>query len=475
MFNFVNTFDFANTEAIKEKVRHAKLRPPQYNVHDCYHETGFFQWLAKHPLFENVTLGIIVLNALWLAFDTDGNTAETILNAEAVYIAADTMFFSYFSVELFVRFMAFKRKLDGFKDPWFAFDTTLVTLYAFDPFCIGLMAALSGGGGLDLPTAILRLFRLARLSRLVRMLRSLPELMIMIKGMITATASVSYCVLLLLIVTYIFAIALRNLVPVDSEIEENYFSTVPETMHNLMVYGTLLDALSDFFYDTKNGSPACFILCWIYCALSALTVMNMLIGVLCEVISAVAAEEKESMMVEKVNEKFHDIVKELDTDGSGNLSWAEFQEIMENKQALTALDQMNVDPEAMIDMAEDFFFDEGEGITVSFSQFMEMVLDLRGGQEATVGTILTLGKRLSRKFMNLKTTMGTFDESLSKIDKRLDDMLVKEGKKFVEPPYIPQTPHSPSRRDIVKSMSGISGSLKSVKSEEKPTTPTATK
>merc|ERR1719478_412853 len=254
------------------------------------------------------------------------------------------MFFSYFSIELVIRFAAFAKKRSCLKDAWFVFDSTLVFLYGFDPFAVALMAVFTGGGELPFPTAILRLFRLARLSRLVRMLRSLPELMIMIKGMVSATASVGYTLGLLMLITYVFAIALRNLVPKDSDIETNYFSTVPESMHNLLVFGTFLDALSQFIYDTKAESPACFVLLWVYICLAALTVMNMLIGVLCEVISAVAEEEKESMMVDKVNEKFDDVVRKLDNDSSGLISWGEFQQILDFPQALRALESVNVDP-----------------------------------------------------------------------------------------------------------------------------------
>merc|ERR1719387_2389302 len=71
----------------------------------------------------------------------------------------------------------------------------------------------------------------------------------------------------------------------------------------------------------KDDNSACFILCWAYISLSALTVMNMLIGVLCEVISAVAEEEKESMMCDKVNDKFINVVAKLDTNHDGTLCW----------------------------------------------------------------------------------------------------------------------------------------------------------
>merc|ERR550537_146 len=177
--------------------------------------------------------------------------------------------------------------------------------------------------------------------------------------MMTAAASVGYTLGLLLLITYVFAIALRNLVPADEDnktefepIGEAFFSSVPEAMHSLIVFGTFLDALSDFIIPVLRQSPACFILTWMYIALAAMTVMNMLIGVLCEVISAVAEEEKESMMVDKVNEKFSTIVEQLDSDNDGTLSWDEFQKILEFPEALAALESMNVDAECMVDMAK---------------------------------------------------------------------------------------------------------------------------
>merc|ERR1719214_499243 len=69
-------------------------------------------------------------------------------------------------------------------------------------------AAIGGSGGSPIGgTSILRLFRLLRLSRLMRMLKSLPELMILIKGMVTAMKSVSYVMGLLVLLTYVVAIA----------------------------------------------------------------------------------------------------------------------------------------------------------------------------------------------------------------------------------------------------------------------------
>jgi len=314
---------------------------------------------------------------------------------------------------------------------------TLVILYGFDPFTIALIVKVKGGGGLGLPTAILRLFRLARLTRLVRMLRSFPELMVMIKGMITATASVVYTLGLLMMITYVFAIALRNLAPSGSErtpawcdehhpdgmgggcIEVKYFSSVPEAMHNLIIFGTFADELADFMWAVKSQSSICMIVTWIYISLAGLTVMNMLVGVLCEVISAVATEEQESVMVDQVFEKFGAIMEDMDGNRDGKISWDEFKSILEIPAALEALESVNVEAESMVDLAEDLFWEDGEPFSVSFDDFIGMVLDLRGGQEATVQNVMGLGKRFSQKFIHMT---GKVDGLEHKVDTAADKM-----------------------------------------------------
>lgn len=445
-------FPTSNSEHMKEKIRRAKLKPPGYDVTQMYHEKGIFQAIARHWAFENTTLSIIVINAFWIWIDTDYNDAETIDQADLGFVVMDSLFFSYFVIELFIRFCAFKSKWSCWCDGWFVFDSLLVALYAFDPFIIGIIAHASGGSGLDLPTAVLRLFRLARLSRLVRMLRSMPELMIMIKGMVSALGTVGYTLGLLLLFTYVFAIALVNLRSKDSELaciipegppsdypaeeEERlrrlgevcdpvgagYFSTVPNAILSLLVYATFLDNLADFIYAVKADTNSfLFILTWLYILLAAITIMNMLIGVLCAVIDAVAAEEKESMMVDAVKEKFGGVVNDLDLDKNGTLSWPEFQAIMVTPTALSALESMNVDCESLIDCAEDFFFDDGDKVAVTFEEFMDMILDLRGGQTATVKDIYSMGKRFHQKHVKVVGKLDAVERRLDLINRYLSE------------------------------------------------------
>merc|ERR1712167_342754 len=83
-------------------------------------------------------------------------------------------------------------------------------------------------------------------SRLSRMLRSLPELMILIKGMVTAMKSVSYVMGLLILITYVFAIAFTQLAVGTETLGDDFFANIAHSMYSLLIYATLLDDLSYF-------------------------------------------------------------------------------------------------------------------------------------------------------------------------------------------------------------------------------------
>merc|ERR1711970_1154913 len=157
-------------------------------------------------------------------------------------------------------------------------ETWLFTLLIFL-----VMPDSAGGGG---NAGIMRLARLLRLSRMARMgklLRVMPELMIMIKGMKAATRSVFFTLLLLIIIMYVFAIAFVQLAD-GTDVGLSHFEAVPESMFTLLIYGVLLDNVG-FLTKALGGEYVLASLFLLFILLAALTVMNMLVGVLCEVVS----------------------------------------------------------------------------------------------------------------------------------------------------------------------------------------------
>lgn len=400
---------FADAAAMKEKLRQA-LHAPEYNVADYYHETGFWQKIARSSVFEHITLGVIAFNAVWIAVDTDYNKSEdgTLLKADVGFQVAEHAFCSYFTFEWIVRFMSFKKKRNCLRDGWFVFDTALVSLMVFETWVLTLVFIVTAGGnssgvGNVSILRMLRLLRLTRMARMARLLRAMPELMILIKGMTVAARSVFFTLILLLVFIYVFAIAFVQLLD-DSDMKEEYFRTVPKSMSTLLLDGTLPDHEEIVsLIATENWIYGAVFL--FYMLLGSLTVMNMLVGVLVEVVSVVSSVEKEQMVVNFVKVQLQQMMQTsgLDANHDNLISKSEFQTLLEKPEAARALQDVGVDVVGLVDFT-DFIFKDG--VELSFPNFMEMVLQLRGSNTATVKDIVDF-----RKFV--MNELGRLEEKVS--------------------------------------------------------------
>lgn len=410
-----------NSDALKTSIRKALTLPPAKNTHMRYFEAGSWQKIAKHPLFENFTLGVITANAVWMSIDTDWNKAATLPQAEMIYQVMEHAFCTYFTIELFVRFMAFRSKCDTRNDAWFVFDGALVVMMVSETWILLIVAGIMNiEAKFPLGNAsVLRLLRLLRLSRLIRMMRSLPELMVLIKGTMTAMTSVMYVMGMLLGVTYIFAIACTQL-SVDTEMGQKYFQNIALAMYSLIVYATFLDNLADFCNDIKKESEAVLATVLLFICIATLTLMNLLLGVLCEVISDVASTEAEDRKKSEVAEKMYDVAMALDTNSNGRVSVKEFEDIFHNVDALRALEKVGVDPEGVIDFADVMFYrDNGIEIDLTFDDFLEQVYELRHDNIATLRDIKFLWSHIMPKFDELVEKVEDIKKRLERIDVKI--------------------------------------------------------
>merc|ERR1719362_249066 len=194
---------------------------------------------------------------------------------------------------------------------------------------MALIGASNGGGaGNASILRMARLLRLTRVARMARLLRAMPELLILIKGLMAAMRSVMFTLGLLLVIIYLFAIAFTQLC--ENTECETVFSSVLHSMHYLLVKGALMDGVGDVTKLLEPQSIPLLILFYIFVLLASLTVMNMLIGVICEVVSAVAVTEQETNKVGYVKEKIEELMAHSATDGDNLISKEEFKEMLEN-------------------------------------------------------------------------------------------------------------------------------------------------
>jgi hypothetical protein len=261
------------------------------------------------------------------------------------------------------------------------------------------------------------------------MLKSLTELRILVKGMLTAMTSVFYVMCLLVSVTYIFAIAFTQLAIGTETVGQKYFANVSLSMYSLLIHAAFMDDLAEFMNDLRFEYWPLVALALVFVCFASLTLMNMLIGVLCEVVSAVASTERADNLANQVQKKMETILHDLDENLDEMISYSEFSRMITKPEALRCLQEVGVNPLSVIDFADMFFFEEGHLVELSFEEFMEIVMNLRDSNQSTYKDVLKL-------WMQIKTTTHPMIEKLdlkvSQIDKKIDDTAARLGSKIDE-------------------------------------------
>jgi len=424
---------FADAAAMKAKVKEHIMKP-EYNVVQFYKTDGCPQQIARSSLFDHITLFVIGLNALWIWIDTDYNDSPTLLDAHPLFQVGENLFCLYFAFEIVIRFLAFKQKRDCLRDAWFVFDGGLVVTMVVETWLLNLVVWIFGtGGSTNVGSAtilrLVRLLRLTRMARLARLLRAMPELMILVKGITVAARSVLFTLLLLFVILYVFAIAFRQLCS-ESHLKNSHFKSVPESMNTLLLKGVLPDQ-STLISDLGDANYFFGAVVLFFVLLSSLTIINMLVGVLCEVVSVVSSVEKEQMALNFVKNKVLSLVHEsgLGKDESVRISRDEFQQLLLLPEGARVIQEVGVDVVMLVDLLDDIF---NEDAALSFADLMELVLQLRGTNTATVRDVVDLRKFLTQLVTDshdhvIETLMKMFAHTVYQIVEQIIEEKLKKS------------------------------------------------
>lgn len=144
-----------------------------------------FEHIRSNKAFELFVIGVILFSALLVGAKTYDMPAAV----NHVTNILDWLISAFFLVELTIRFLAERRKLDFFKSFWNWFDTiiVLVSLLPLENSDTALIA------------------RLVRVFRVLRMISIIPELRILLVSLIKALPQLGYVMLLMFIIFYIYA------------------------------------------------------------------------------------------------------------------------------------------------------------------------------------------------------------------------------------------------------------------------------
>lgn len=134
--------------------------------------------------------------------------------------------------------------------------------------------------------------------------------------------------------------------------------------------------------------------------LASLLVLNMLIGVLCEVVTFVSSVEKEQLQVTWVRQELQKVLNKFRKNSeSKTLTREEFAMLLTKPDAVKVIKMLGVDVLGLADFA-DFFFRGTDEIV--FGDFMELVLQLRGSNKATVKDVVDLRRHIILEITEIK-------------------------------------------------------------------------
>jgi len=141
----------------------------------------------------------------------------------------------------------------------------------------------------------------------------------------------------------------------------------------------------------------------LFVLISSLTVMNMLVGILVEIISVISTAEKEEMQVGALKNEITNILDDGADQNQDNLiSKEEFLALLMKPKARNALHNVGVDVVGLVDFA-DFLFHQVDGL--SFTDFMTAILELRGSNTATVKDMVDQRKFFQTQWKLMDTKM----------------------------------------------------------------------
>lgn len=429
-----------------------------------------FARLAFNEKFQHTTLGVIVLNAMWISIDTEWNhkalkglNEPGKLPLEPFSTVVENLFCVYFFVEVVLRFLAFKRKRDCFKvfmgsiQAWFAFDFCLVLFMVIETWILPIVELFTDSGGADFLSnfSVLRLLRLLRLTRMARLMRSFPELMTLIKGMVQAFNAVVWIYLLLFVVAYVFAILFCNFMgdpnvvyeTNDDGEEEPYdvamFGSMGDAMMSLFTHGVLGDNLWNtvdvilWSWWTERGDAPTYrgvllvILFFIFFFISSMTLLNMLIGVLCDVVTGTAKDEKEEMQMQLLRDCIEAAFEKIDTNGDGivtEVEWQQISAVPEVQQALECLGVEQAQMQERLKQLETTIFDDNgpskknsrKEHGLKLKQLTDKIEELRPDKPASALEVEMLRAKVKAKD-------EFFEAKLSHVQSLLTKLLARNG------------------------------------------------
>ncbi len=247
------------------------------------HNSNIFYLIRHNKIFEWFVIGIIIFSALVIGVKT--YPIPPFVNQLVVVL--DWLITFIFLVELVIRFLGEPVKRDFFKNGWNIFDALIVTV-SLIPIDNSEMAVVG---------------RLIRIFRVLRMVSIIPELRVLLNSLVKALPQLSYVMLLMFIIFYIYAAIGSTFF---AKINPVLWGDIAISMLTLFRVMTFED-WTDVMYETQETYAFSWVYYLTFIFFTAFAFLNMVIGIVVNVLE----EERQKLNQDEADEHHEEEINEL--------------------------------------------------------------------------------------------------------------------------------------------------------------------
>lgn len=365
-----------------------------------------FQNIARSTRFQGLCAAMILLNSA-----LQGLVADHLVDhdqEESWMIITNHFCSLFFLIELSIRMWGFGQIFFTGEDwRWNVFDFILV-LQSLVDFALEAASVTQGIQGIT----ALKTLKLLRVVRVIRVFRFFRELSIMVLMVANSMKSLTWAILLLLLMMYTFAISFVQVCNDNFKqhphathvgLGKEQFGSVARTIYSLILSilgGISWGEISDTLVAIGAGPTGLFLF---YISFSLLAVLNIITGVFVENAVEVAKSRKDILLEkaehlrEEIMSELKTVFLEMDDDESGSINYDEMLGVLGNEGVKQCFTSMGLNPWEVEKLFK--MIDEDNTGEIQIDDFLGGCLRLRGeARSIDVHAVLREAKKLERRF-----------------------------------------------------------------------------
>jgi len=294
---------------------------------------------VNSPAFDGIFGFLVLCHAISIGCQTDYIARNATDHIPSAFRIIDILFCITFMLELLLRICGHGRDFVIGKDwCWNFFDFTMVVMQIVEEVTteIALQSDESDRGSSFSYLRLLRLVRLVRVLRMVRVLRFMSELRKLVYSIGSSLQSLAWTILLIIFILYVAAVCFTQLVANFARTN----GTVPEELKTY--FGSLGQSVLSLFQAMSGGVDwgelsrplgsihvVLTLLFCLYMAFAVLAMMNVVTGVFVDSAVQSSIKDQERDLATRLREFY----RKTDIDGSGRITWDEFEHTLKQKDA----------------------------------------------------------------------------------------------------------------------------------------------